>query len=570
MARTSRKKHLNKATEVPASIQVWNVAIYVRLSVEDNGCNSDSISTQIELIEQYITERPYLKQAKIYEDNGFTGTNFSRPGFQQMMDDIHAGKITCVITKDLSRLGRNYLETCDLVEKVFPFLGVRYIAVQNHFDSQDHQNSGIQLSMALENVMNEMYAKDISKKVSTALQQKMKRGDYIGNYAPYGYQKDPQNKNHLIPDPNTAPIVQMIYQLRSEGISYSRINRQLNEQGIPSPSQLKANMGVETNFNKKAKTILWNKHMVTIILSNPVYCGHMVQRRDAQCLYQGIAPHTSTPDEQIMVFGTHEPIIDEQLFKAVQEINQKAAHKTKAAHGKYDHLPKEKNYLGSKFTCAECGATMKLVRSFNTKKTKAYFTMKCPTHQEHGSLGCADVKIRKSDLDDAILEAINTHIALFVDIRIEAQALTQAMDSTAKAVDITKKIAALEKEIHNKRELLASMYIDMKEGVLSDSDYVIGRNILNSDIEDLKNQISALRDDDELTEVNSITSGQGYWDTLVQKYQGVTEITSDVVESFIDAIQIHADGTLDIRFRYMDELEKITELCEKLRKEVVA
>ena len=156
------------------------------------------------------------------------------------------------------------------------------------------------------------------------------------------------------------------------------------------------------------------------------------------------------------------------------------------------------------------------------------------------------------------------------DIRIEAQALTQAMDSKAKAVDITKKIAALEKELHNKRELLASMYIDMKEGILSDSDYVIGRNILNSDIEDLKNQISALRDDDELAEVNRITSGQGYWDTLIQKYQGVTEITSGVIESFIDAIQIHADGTLDIRFRYMDEFEKITELCEKLRKEVVA
>lgn len=570
MARTSRKKHLTETPEVSTDIQIWNAAVYVRLSVEDNGRNSDSISTQVQLIEQYIMDRPYLKQVKVYEDNGFTGTNFSRPGFQQMMEDIHAGKISCVITKDFSRLGRNYLETCDLVEKVFPFLGVRYIAIQNHFDSQDHQNSGIQLSMALENVMNEMYAKDISKKVSTALQQKMKQGAFIGNYAPYGYQKDPQNKNHLIPNPNTAPIVQMIYQLRSKGSSYSQINRQLNESGIPSPSQLKADMGIETNFNKKAKTILWNKHMITIILSNPVYCGHMVQRRNVQCLYQGVAPHMATTDEQIVVFNTHEPIIDEQIFKAVQKINQEAAHKTKATHGKYDHLPKEKNFLGSKFCCAECGATMKLVRSFNTKKTKAYFTFKCPTRQEHGSLGCADVKIRKSNLDTAILEAINAHIALFVDIRIEAKTLAQALTLKPNAVNIAKKISALEKSLRNKRELLASMYIDMKNGILSDSDYVVGKNILNSDIENLKKQISDLHEDDELAEVDNITSGQGYWDTLVQKYQHVTEITSDVIESFIDTVQIHADGTLEIRFRYMDEIEKITELCKKLRTEVVA
>lgn len=296
MARPAKRRQQAevKAVQHEVPSEIYKAAIYTRLSREDNLDQSDSIENQIALLEDYISGRPYLHKVGVYIDNGFTGTNFDRPEWQRLMEDVKTGTINCIVVRDLSRLGRNYIETGDFLEKICPFLGIRFIAVNDNFDTETVEANGA-LSVSLSNIINDYYAKDISRKVSSALKSKMENGDYIGKWEKYGYLKSPDNKNQLIVNPETAPIVQLIFQWRSEGMSYMGINKKLNDMGIPSPGQYKANRGIVTNNNQKPRTILWNKHMVTEILNDMVYLGHLAQRKGTQCLYAGV-PYTRTDE----------------------------------------------------------------------------------------------------------------------------------------------------------------------------------------------------------------------------------------------------------------------------------
>ena len=211
MARTSRKQQKPSLSQSHSGqAKLYNVAIYARLSVEDNGKDSDSIESQIEYLEDFIANDPTMRKAAVFIDNGFTGTNFMRPEFQRMIDAARLGDINCVVVKDLSRLGRNYVETGEFLEKVCPFIGLRFIAVNDNYDSEAVTNNS-QLAASLSNIINDFYAKDISRKVFSALKTKMENGEYIGAWEKYGYLKDPDNKNRLIVNPETAPIVQQIF-----------------------------------------------------------------------------------------------------------------------------------------------------------------------------------------------------------------------------------------------------------------------------------------------------------------------------------------------------------------------
>ena len=416
MARTAKRRQqaVAQSTKNEPVAVIYKTAIYARLSREDNLNGSESIENQLEYIKSYLASRPYLECVDIYIDNGFTGTDFDRPNWQRLMEDVKDKKINCIVVKDLSRLGRNYIETGEFLEKICPFFGIRFIAINDNFDTDTAEANG-QLSVSLSNIINDYYAKDISRKVTSALKTKMENGEYIGSWEKYGYLKSPENKNQLIVNPETAPVVQMIYKWRSEGISYMGINKKLNDMGIPSPGQYKADRGIVTNNNQKAHKILWNKHMVTEILKDTVYLGHLAQRKAGQCLYAGIPYGRFDEQDWIVVENTHEALISQELFDKVQEINRAAVEKTKANHGKYDYLPKAENIYGKKFTCADCGCVIKLVRSFSTKKDKAYFTFKCPSYAEHGARACTPKKMRKADLDAAVLETIKAQFDLFID-----------------------------------------------------------------------------------------------------------------------------------------------------------
>lgn len=565
MARVSRKRQNIPSTPSDTSVRIWKTALYVRLSVEDNGKDSDSVENQTTLLEEYVAAHSYLKKVALFVDNGYTGTDFLRPEFNRMMEAVQAEMVDCIIVKDLSRLGRNYIETSQFIEKICPFYNLRFIAVNDNYDTATVTSEG-QLSANLQNIFNDYYAKDISRKVTSALQAKMERGDYIGNYAPHGYRKDPENKNHLIIDPETAPVIRQIFEWRAEGVSYMGINKRLNEAGVPSPGQYKLSQGIETNNNKKNRTILWNKHMVTEILKNIVYIGHLAQKKGSQCLYGGIPYHITSEDEWIVVKNTHEPIISEELFDKVQQVNNAALERHKSNAGKYDHLPKAQNIYGKKFTCAGCGSIMKLQRSFSTKRDKVYFTFKCPTYAEHGSRGCSDIKMRKADLDEAVFNFIKAQMDVFIDMEIALRQLLAIKKAKLKQGNTQQEAKALRQKLAHKQSVLSGMYVDLKEGLLSQEDYGHHREIITADIKALETQLSELEADKNETEEQ--LTGEMKWKLMIRRFYDATEMTAEMADAFIETMKLHEDGSLEIKLSYMDEFVALTNTCEKLRKEV--
>ena len=567
MARVAKRRERQdvQLQKAESGIKVYQTAIYARLSREDNLSNSDSIENQIALLERYIDARPYLQLADIFADNGFTGTDFERPEWQRLMEAVQQRKINCIIVKDLSRLGRNYIETGEFLEKICPFFGIRFIAVNDNFDTDTAEANG-QLSVSLSNIINDYYAKDISRKVTSALRSKMEKGEYIGSWEKYGYVKSPENKNQLIVNPETAPVVRMIYQWRSEGMSYMGINKRLNDMGIASPGQYKADRGIVTNNNQKPRKILWNKHMVTDILKDITYLGHLAQRKTTQCLYAGIPFSRTEEQDWIQVENTHEAIIEPELFEKVQEINKKAAAAQKANRGKYDHLPKAKNIYGKKFTCADCGSVMKLVRSISTNKDKVYFTFKCPTHEEHGARACTAKRMRKADVDEAVLSSIKAQFELFLDCREALDSLLKAKKKQVKKAGKSDQAKELKKQLEKKKSVFSGLYRDLREGLIDDQDYAPHREILISDISLLEKKLEALKS--ENAEYDAAKDEQRDIEALIEKYAHAEEISEELADAMIESMRMNGDNSLSIQFKYMDSFQAILDTVKILRKEV--
>lgn len=566
MARTSRKQQKPSLSQsFSEQTKLYNVAIYARLSVEDNGKDSDSIESQIEYLEDFIANDPTMRKAAVFIDNGFTGTNFMRPEFQRMIDAARLGDINCVVVKDLSRLGRNYVETGEFLEKVCPFIGLRFIAVNDNYDSEAASNNS-QLAASLSNIINDFYAKDISRKVYSALKTKMENGEYIGAWEKYGYLKDPENKSRLIVNPETAPIVQQIFLWRSEGMSYMGINKKLNEMGVPSPGQYKADRGIVTNNNQKKRTILWNKHIVTDILKDITYIGHMAQRKTTQVLHKGIQFSRVNEEDWIVVYNTHEAIISEELFNKVQEINRATAEKAKANSGKYDHLPKAKNIYGAKLVCADCGARIKLHRSFSTKKDKVYFTFNCPTYQEHGTAGCSSRVKRKADLDEAVFQSIRAQMDVFMDTAHIIKSLLAQKQAINKGAARKKTKSSLYNKIKSLRSAISTLYVDMKDGLLTDAEYLMQKEKYQAQIAELEHTLGELTQDETDTEEQLI--GTKKWAAIAEEYSEATELSEGMLNACMELIKVHADGSLEIAFNYMQEFKELLETTERLRKEV--
>lgn len=282
-----------------------------------------------------------MEFVSLFCDNGRTGTDFDRPQFEKMMDEVRKGTINCIVVKDLSRFGRNYKETGNYLERIFPFLGVRFIAVNDSFDTLTAERTQEGYIVPLKNLINEVYSKDISRKIDAALTMKQRRGEFIGAWAPHGYRKDPEDKHHLVINEETAPTVRQIFKWRSEGVSVVQIGRRLNDAGILSPSAYLYETGeVRT---EKYKGVLWHTQILKSILAHPVYIGHMVQGRKKQSFYEGKRQTYVDEANWIIVRHTHEPIIDEKTFEKVRQI---ANQRRTAYHdrlGKFAHLEQTEN-----------------------------------------------------------------------------------------------------------------------------------------------------------------------------------------------------------------------------------
>lgn len=568
MARISRKNGINGQI-VDTGKDIFRTAIYLRLSVEDNGKkDADSLENQRELLLSYVADRPYLELVEIYEDNGFTGTDFERPDFQRMLEDAQKGKINCIVVKDLSRLGRNYVEAGNYLEKVFPFLNIRFIAVNDNYDSVS-LTSGEQLGATLKNVVNDIYAKDISRKSGSALKMKRVKGEYIGNYAPYGYLKDPKDKNHLIVDPEAAPIVEEIFVMRSEGLGVGTIIRILNEKGYPSPGRLRYERGIITNNNKKGKGLLWNRHVLTDLLYNIAYIGHLAQGKSSSCLHKGIPFHWTDPSEWDIAENTHEPIIRMELWEQVQKVNQSLSKAAKSTQGKYSDLPKRENPYGDLLRCADCGRVIKQVRSYSTSKkrgTQSYYTYKCSGYIELGETSCPKRIMRAADLDTAVLETIHKQMEVFLDTQRVLHQLTAMEKEKAKQAIPFGRLQKLQAEITRKRKMIASLYVDFKDGILSHDEYLYAKETYQSELEKIEQEERELKSVHE--KADSINVGERKWMKLIDRYYNAESLTKDMVKAFVKEVKLYDDNSISIEFRYRNEFEELMQECERIRREV--
>ena len=410
MARTSRKQAFFVPETKNSSIKI---ALYVRLSNEDNGGKGkDSINNQLELLLDFSKQLEDAEIVETYIDNGHTGTDFERPEWEHMMTDVRTHKINCIIVKDLSRFARNYLEAGDYLEKIFPFMGVRFIAVNDNFDSKNEIFPEKDLITDFKNLANDYYSKDISKKILSAFKAKKEQGHFIGNKAPYGYTVV---DNHFIIDKPAADIVRRIFKMKMQGMSSYKIACTLNQENVSSPSKYAMEQGW-TKY-KNSGDILWQPQAVNRILYNRVYIGDMVQGKYNYSIYSREKHGKKEEETWEIKENTHEAIIEKEVFCQIQIIKERNREVWKKKQGN----PGYANVLEGILECGICHHAIRRNKDVRNGKPSYYFY--CASAYNYTQSECSTASV----VDYKIFDMVLKQIKLQIDLAVEAEALISRM-----------------------------------------------------------------------------------------------------------------------------------------------
>lgn len=539
MARRSRKQPISTAPAPALSIRV---ALYIRLSVEDNKKRGCSIENQKLVLNDFLADKPEFVVYDTYIDNGATGTNFHRVGFQQMLSDIEAGHINCVIVKDLSRLGRNSIDTGYYIEQYFYSHNVRFIAVTDQFDTADSGNLHGGIMLPLKNMINEAYALDIGRKIKAQARQAMKDGDYIGARAPYGYCKDPENCHKLLVDEATAPVVKQIFEWASDHIGLNRIARNLNELGIPAPSHYKQATGEITSpgliGNGK-----WQTRTVMKILESEVYTGDLVQGKTKIVDHQQVR---AGKDNLIIAKGTHEPIISHELFEAVQEYRKEVWTESKSKP-KNPYTP---NIFKGKVFCADCGRSLHRQRAVRKKGPDIYW-FHCLTNSRIAKDTCKGVMIQETELISTVTAILEKELSVALGMSLPLFQL-EAKQKQEKDT-LWAKMSVKRQEIEKKQRLIRGLYENFVQGILTSEEYFD----MKADYEALISELSG--------EIEQLEIGTETLDDQLAKYKEMEQdaktlaqdhaITSELIGRLIECIEIDHERNIHVSFYFKSEFQ---------------
>lgn len=520
-------------------------AIYLRLSNDDGDkAESDSIRNQRSLLQDFVSKHSELSLIEEYVDDGYSGANFERPAFQRMMEDVRNHKINCIIVKDLSRLGRNYIETGRYLEKIFPVLGVRFIAVNDHYDSADTKNDADQIIVPFKNLINDAYCRDISMKIRSQLEIKRKKGEFTGSYASYGYAKDPVDKNHLVIDEYAAEIVRFIFNMKMDGYSADRIAMKLNEMGVLTPMEYKRSCGFNYTCGFRSyKDAKWCATSVLRILKNELYVGTMVQGKTRKINYKVKACMDVRPEDWVKVEGTHEPIVSRELFECVQNL-MKLDTRTSPEE--------EMIYIFSGLLrCGDCGQNM--VRRVVKKKGKQYRYYHCSTYKNKG--GCTSHNISDAKLQKVVLEAIQKQIALLV----QADAIMAQIENIPQQQFGVKlldpQIRTLNAEVQKYKDLRNNLYQDMVDGIITREEYRDIKQTFTRKMERAEESIRELE-----TKKRRLLSNEMRTQKWVEEFKNCRNIESldrKVTVMLIERIVIYSSDRIEIHFNHADEMTEL-------------
>ena len=533
-------------------------ALYARLSQDDGDkVESCSISNQRELIHAYVQAHPGITITNEYTDDGYTGTNFDRPGFKMMMEDIQKGKINGIIVKDLSRLGRNYIEMGKFLERIFPSLGVRFISINDNYDTAVEDSGIDSIVIPFKNLLNDSYCRDISAKIRSQMEVKKKRGDFVGSFAPYGYKKDPKNKNHLVIDDYAAGIVRRIFNYKLDGYNPAYIANALNEDGIPSPYEYK-----HMNHEKYRCAFVvsneskWVPMAIYRILKNEFYIGTVVQGKSEKINYKIKAVRQIDKEDWIRVENVHEAIISKEQFERVQELLEldTCSNRDCNSVGIFSGL----------CICPDCGQVM--YRRRVTVKGKHYTYMECSTRAKKD--GCSRHAIREDKLAEAVLEMIQIKFSEINNLNQRLQMVKDMAKDDSHLNNIKAHISFLEEEKSKYLKLKENLYADFKNGIISEDEYQEFGNDFQLKLDKVEDTIKDAND--TLFQVKNGGFKELYWVQHFLKYGRLEKLNRRILVELVDSIEIFDKNHIRINYRFEEEMKYFFDDGEVKQEEAVS
>lgn len=542
--------------------KTYHAAVYLRLSREDGDVAeggkalSNSISNQKELVMDYLRSRAEIQVYSVYVDDGWSGVDFERPEFQRMLSDIREGSVDCVVVKDLSRFGRNYIESGRYIEKIFPMLGVRFIAVNDGYDSLNEQY-GNDMVVPFKNLINDAYCRDISVKIRSHMEVKRKNGEYIGAFAAYGYLKDPEDKNHLVVDEYAADVVRDIFAMKLCGMNPKAIAEKLNRDGILSPLQYKKSIGIrlESPFQKDVKPG-WSYNAVLRILKNEVYVGTVVQGKCTTPNYKVKKRVYKDESEWIRVEGAHEAVVGRGEFALVQSL---LARDTRVSPKKEQVFP-----LAGMVFCGGCGEPM--VRKTVPSGDRRYVYYVCSGHKkDRGS--CSSHSFSAKRLEESVLALVQAFIGKALALSEAADIVSRAQGADPDVAKFDRRIGKLREEAESCSRRRKNLYEDFKDGILTKEEYAMLREQYQAQADGIAESIASL--EREKAGVRTGQAGRKEWIDALKGYKGVEALDRGLAAFLIDRIEVMDSDTLQVSYRFGREVEEMERLVMQCGKEAV-
>ena len=529
----------------------WNIAAYLRLSSDDGDkSESNSIGNQRNIIKQFINNNKFNSKINYYIDDGYSGTTFERPDFEKMMNDIKDNKINCIIVKDLSRLGRNYIEVGKYIDEIFPSYNIRFIAINDNVDTYNDPKSANNIIVPFKNLMNDEYARDISNKVRIVLDNKKNNGQFIGSTAPYGYLKDPNDKHKFIIDKKAGKVVKKIFAMIINGKSKKEVVEELNRLGIATPSVYKTEE--ETyNYNYSDSSKKWDSKKLDNILKNQTYTGDLVQGKMKKVSHKVHKTMRIPEDEWIIISNHHKELVSREDFNKVQEILYERTIKVK----------KNNNYdvFAGHLRCNECGGNLVLRQScgyeyyycsnFVYKKSCTRHACNKNTLEENVINILNNYKKMIDDLDKKITEIINRN-----ELNYDSEILKIKIDSNEKKID---KYVMLRENIKS----------DLKDGFISEDEYWEYSKEYSTEINKLKKLKNELND--KLNKIDITTDSNTEWMKKIKNLSNIEKIDKTIIDELIEDIVIDNDRNIKVVFKCEDKYFEAINFINKEKCDII-
>ena len=570
MARKSRKVAAAAEPIIEAApAQIFQTAIYARLSVENSGKSEkvDVITNQIEICKSYIADRPYLDLVDTYIDNGRTGTVFDRPEFNRLMNDIKSGRIKCLVVRDLSRFGRDYIETGTYLERIFPQIGLRFISIKEQYDNFDNDGSNESLMIPLQNMINALYSKDISRKVSTALKAQMEQGTFRKRNLPYGYKWNDERSNMVI-DEDSAKFVRLMFQWKIEGWSIPSILDALDRMGAPNPEARKREVG--TRDGDPSSYTGWYSSSLYSILTNPHYVGDTVLGRSMKAIYKNIPSHNVKDKDEWIVFpDTHKAIISREDFQKVQDIMNAASEARQTKMQKSEEIRATLiNLFEGKIVCADCGRKMYFHRKRidKDKRGRWYAFYECSTSVSKRYEHCTSHYTRQDKLEADVLAAIQLQVKAALDYDKLLGKLRGSEGEKSIRDKLNATISSLNLKLGGVSKKRTRLYEDFAEGLLDEEEYTFAKKSYDEQYADLSRRLDeAVQRRSKFSEAMSVDNK---WITLMKSVSTAEQLSRDLVDESVELVKVHDDGSVELVMKYGDiyalTLQSIKEVQEAM------